>query len=49
MNTPKQPPKVHMTPLRGELKVADVRRAVKQVKAEREAGERARPRVRAAA
>lgn len=41
-------PKVHMTPLRGDLKLAEVRRAIRQVKAEREARERSRVRARSA-
>lgn len=37
----KQYPKIYLTPLRGKLKVEEVRRAVRQVRAEREARERA--------
>jgi hypothetical protein len=36
-----QYPKIYLTPLRGKLKVEEVRRAVRQVRAEREARERA--------
>lgn len=41
MTSKKRYPKIHLTPLRGKLKLEDVRRAVEQVIAEREVREKA--------